>query len=43
VLVRGDGFAIVRQRPTFQDMLAAEARPEWLDAAQGPATARSTG
>ena len=31
VLVRGRDWAIVRPRPTYEEMLAREARPPWLD------------
>ena len=38
VLVRGDRFAIVRPRPTFEETMAAERSPEWLQpAAEAPA------
>ncbi len=30
VLVRGDQFAIVRPRPTYEDMLAREVVPDWV-------------
>ncbi|HET8726566.1 MAG TPA: diaminopimelate decarboxylase [Alphaproteobacteria bacterium] len=30
VLVDGDRFAIVRKRPTFEEMIAGEAMPPWL-------------
>ena len=30
VLVRDTDFAVVRQRPTFEDMLAIEKAPDWL-------------
>jgi diaminopimelate decarboxylase len=30
VLVDGDRFAVVRRRPTYEEMLAAEPLPEWL-------------
>ncbi|MGE5546696.1 MAG: diaminopimelate decarboxylase [Solirubrobacterales bacterium] len=30
VLVNGDQFAVVRARPTYEDMLALEALPDWL-------------
>jgi diaminopimelate decarboxylase len=29
VLVKGDRFAIVRRRPTFEDMMALEQAPDW--------------
>jgi diaminopimelate decarboxylase len=29
VLVRGDRFAVVRPRPTYEDMLAREAAAPW--------------
>jgi diaminopimelate decarboxylase len=31
VLVRGAEWAVVRPRPTYEDMLARETRPAWLD------------
>jgi diaminopimelate decarboxylase len=31
VLVNGHGFAVVRARPTYEDMLALEALPDWLE------------
>lgn len=31
VLVKGDRFEIVRRRPTFDEMLARERRPDWLE------------
>ena len=31
VLVRGRDWAVVRPRPTYEDMLARESRPPWLD------------
>jgi diaminopimelate decarboxylase len=31
VLVRGSNWALVRPRPTYEDMLAREALPAWLD------------
>lgn len=30
VLVKGDGFALVRKAPTFEEMLANERVPEWI-------------
>jgi diaminopimelate decarboxylase len=30
ILVTGDRFAIVRRRPTYEEMLAAESMPDWL-------------
>jgi diaminopimelate decarboxylase len=30
VLVKGDQFAVVRPRPTYDDMLAREAGAPWL-------------
>jgi diaminopimelate decarboxylase len=30
VLVKGHGFAVVRARPTYEDMLALESLPDWL-------------
>ncbi|MFN3937916.1 MAG: diaminopimelate decarboxylase [Gemmobacter sp.] len=31
VLVRGDHFAVIRARPTFDEMLARDTMPAWLD------------
>ncbi|MGE5476300.1 MAG: diaminopimelate decarboxylase [Bacteroidales bacterium] len=31
VLVNGDRFAVVRARPTYEDMLALQSLPEWLE------------
>ena len=31
VLVRGDQFAVIRERPTYAEMLARDKMPEWLD------------
>jgi diaminopimelate decarboxylase len=31
VLVRGADWAVVRPRPTYEEMLARESRPTWLD------------
>jgi diaminopimelate decarboxylase len=31
VLVKGHGFAVVRARPTYEDMLALESLPDWFD------------
>ncbi|MCR6629650.1 MAG: diaminopimelate decarboxylase [Magnetospirillum sp.] len=31
VLVKGDRFAVVRARPTYEEMLALESLPEWLE------------
>ena len=31
VLVNGDAFAVVRARPTYEEMLALESLPEWLE------------
>ncbi|MGG7566249.1 diaminopimelate decarboxylase [Rhodovulum sp. DZ06] len=31
VLVKGDQFAVVRPRPTFDEMLARDTIPQWLD------------
>jgi diaminopimelate decarboxylase len=33
VLVRGEDWAVVRPRPTYEDMLARETRPPWFDQA----------
>ncbi len=30
VLVNGDKYAIIRRRPTFEEMIALEATPDWL-------------
>jgi diaminopimelate decarboxylase len=30
VLVKGDAFAVVRARPTYEEMLAQESLPDWL-------------
>ena len=30
VLVRGGEFAVVRDRPSYQDLLAQDSVPEWL-------------
>ncbi|MER5172000.1 diaminopimelate decarboxylase [Thioclava kandeliae] len=30
VLVRGDHFAVIRQRPSFEEMLSRDSIPEWL-------------
>jgi diaminopimelate decarboxylase len=30
VLVDGDRFAVIRRRPTFEDMIAMETLPDWL-------------
>jgi diaminopimelate decarboxylase len=40
VLVRGSQFAIVRARPSFEQVLAAERMPDWLDAARARAGRR---
>jgi diaminopimelate decarboxylase len=37
VLVQGDAYAVVRGRPSHEDMLAAETVPGWLRGAFGPA------
>ena len=31
VLVKGADFAVIRQRPTYEDMLRAEQTPDWLN------------
>ncbi|MBF0130570.1 MAG: diaminopimelate decarboxylase [Alphaproteobacteria bacterium] len=31
ILVKGDAFAIVRRRPTYEEMLAREILPDWFD------------
>jgi diaminopimelate decarboxylase len=31
VLVSGSDYAVVRRRPTIEEMLAAEQVPAWLD------------
>jgi diaminopimelate decarboxylase len=36
VLVAGDRFAVIRTRPSFEDMLKMDAVPEWLDDAIAP-------
>jgi diaminopimelate decarboxylase len=33
VLVRGEDWAVVRPRPTYEEMLARETSPPWLDQA----------
>ena len=30
VLVKGADFAVIRQRPSYEDMLRAEQTPNWL-------------
>jgi len=30
VLVRGDSFAVIRPRPSFEELLAQDRMPEWL-------------
>jgi diaminopimelate decarboxylase len=30
VMVKGDSFAVVRRRPTYEDMLALESMPDWF-------------
>ncbi len=30
VLVRGDQFAVIRRRPTYEEMIARDSMPEWL-------------
>jgi diaminopimelate decarboxylase len=30
VLVKGDAFAVVRRRPTYEEMQALESMPTWL-------------
>jgi diaminopimelate decarboxylase len=30
VLVRGDQFAVIRRRPTYEQMIARDSIPEWL-------------
>jgi diaminopimelate decarboxylase len=35
VLVRGDEFAVVRERPTYAEMLARDTLPAWLDGPPG--------
>ena len=37
VLVKGDRFAVVRARPTYDEMLALERLPDWQQPAHGPA------
>ena len=29
-LVRGNDYAVVRRRPTFEDMIALERAPDWI-------------
>jgi diaminopimelate decarboxylase len=43
VLVRGDRFAIVRRRPTFQEVLVHEQVPGWLGGPGGDAAATQAG
>jgi diaminopimelate decarboxylase len=31
VLVHGDQFAVIRPRPTFDEMIARDTIPSWLD------------
>jgi diaminopimelate decarboxylase len=31
VLVKGDQFAVVRARPSFEQMFSLESVPEWVD------------
>ncbi len=31
VLVHGDQFAVIRKRPSYEDMIARDSLPEWLD------------
>jgi len=31
VLVKNDRFAVVRARPTYEEMLALESLPEWME------------
>jgi diaminopimelate decarboxylase len=33
VLVRGSDWAVVRRRPTYEEMLAAQSLPPWLEEA----------
>ncbi len=35
VLVRGDRFAVIRERPTYAEMLARDTLPAWLDEPPG--------
>lgn len=37
VMVRGDAFAVVRERMAIDDLLALQRLPEWLDDGTGPA------
>ncbi len=37
VMVRGDRFAVVRRRPDYDEMLALERLPDWLDDVSGGA------
>jgi len=31
VLVHGDQFAVIRKRPSYEEMIARDSLPEWLD------------
>ncbi|MDA0721741.1 MAG: diaminopimelate decarboxylase, partial [Proteobacteria bacterium] len=31
VLVHGDQFAVIRKRPSYDEMIARDSLPEWLD------------
>jgi diaminopimelate decarboxylase len=37
VLVAGNRFAIIRERPSYEAMLALDIVPDWLTDARGPA------
>ncbi|MBY0432331.1 MAG: diaminopimelate decarboxylase, partial [Rhodospirillales bacterium] len=39
VMVNGGDFAVVRRRPTYEEMLALESLPDWLGQAQGATVA----
>ncbi len=43
VLVRGDQFAIVRARPTYDEMLALERLPDWHEPTAEPSAAAADG
>jgi diaminopimelate decarboxylase len=30
VLVRGDSFALVRRRPSYEDIISLDSIPDWL-------------
>ena len=37
VMVRGDSFAVIKSRPSYEDLLSEDQLPDWLRAAQGAA------